>query len=102
MEQRILYSISGKRILLTGNALPLCSPLVPTRPVQRLRKEAVMMVSVGALFFDLFGTLVDWRTSIAREAEVILKPLGCTLDWLAFADAWRGEYQGRARMFFSP
>jgi 2-haloacid dehalogenase len=46
-----------------------------------------------ALFFDVFGTLVDWRTSIARESEVILKPLGLRLDWLAFADAWRGEYQ---------
>src|SRR5262245_15122297 len=46
-----------------------------------------------AMFFDVFGTLVDWRTSIAREAEAILKPLGYGLDWLAFADAWRGEYQ---------
>lgn len=46
-----------------------------------------------ALFFDVFGTLVDWRTSIAREAELALTPLGYRLDWLAFADAWRGEYQ---------
>ena len=46
-----------------------------------------------AFFFDVFGTLVDWRTSIAREAAAILKPLGHSLDWLAFADAWRGEYQ---------
>ena len=47
-----------------------------------------------ALLFDVFGTLVDWRTSIARESEQVLKPLGVTVDWLAFADAWRGEYQG--------
>ena len=46
-----------------------------------------------ALFFDVFGTLVDWRNSIARETEAVLKPLGYSLDWLAFADAWRGEYQ---------
>ena len=46
-----------------------------------------------ALFFDVFGTLVDWRTGIAREAEAILKPLGHSLDWIAFADAWRGQYQ---------
>src|ERR1700742_1975193 len=46
-----------------------------------------------ACFFDVFGTLVDWRTSIAREAEAILKPLGHSLDWLAFADAWRDQYQ---------
>ena len=47
-----------------------------------------------ALFFDVFGTLVDWRASVAREAERILTPLGVALDWVAFADAWRGEYQG--------
>jgi len=48
---------------------------------------------VRALFFDVFGTLVDWRSSIAREAEKILGNLGYKLDWSAFADAWRGEYQ---------
>jgi 2-haloacid dehalogenase len=52
-----------------------------------------MTVSAKALFFDVFGTLVDWRTSIAREAEMVLKPLGHALDWIAFADAWRDEYQ---------
>lgn len=46
-----------------------------------------------ALFFDVFGTLVDWRGSIARKAAAILAPLGFNLDWPAFADAWRGEYQ---------
>src|SRR5690348_7569824 len=49
--------------------------------------------AVKALFFDVFGTVVDWRTSIARESEAILKPKGYSVDWLAFADAWRGEYQ---------
>jgi len=48
---------------------------------------------VKALFFDVFGTLVDWRTSIAREAEALLRPLGFAIDWPAFADAWRAEYQ---------
>ena len=46
-----------------------------------------------ALLFDVFGTLVDWRAGIAREAERLLAPLGHALDWPAFADAWRGEYQ---------
>ena len=49
--------------------------------------------SVRAMFFDVFGTLVDWRTGVAREAERVLKPLGHDLDWAAFADAWRDEYQ---------
>ncbi|SEC39944.1 2-haloacid dehalogenase [Rhizobiales bacterium GAS191] len=48
---------------------------------------------IKALFFDVFGTLVDWRSSIAREAKTLLAPLGHDLDYAAFADAWRGEYQ---------
>lgn len=50
-------------------------------------------MSVQALFFDVFGTVVDWRTGVARDAERILAPLGYKLDWLAFADAWRDQYQ---------
>ena len=48
---------------------------------------------IKALFFDVFGTLVDWRGGVAREAELVLKPLGYALDWIAFADAWREQYQ---------
>jgi len=52
-----------------------------------------MTDQVKALFYDVFGTLADFRTSIAREAEALLKPKGYALDWPAFADAWRGQYQ---------
>src|SRR5580658_3835580 len=48
---------------------------------------------IRALFFDVFGTLVDWRTGVAREAKSVLGPLKRTLDWLDFADAWRDQYQ---------
>lgn len=48
---------------------------------------------VKALVFDVFGTLVDWRTSIARETRAVLEPLGIETDFLAFADAWRARYQ---------
>src|SRR6266849_7233388 len=49
--------------------------------------------AIKALFFDVFGTLVDWRTSVAREAKAVLEPLVHKIDWLRFADAWRNEYQ---------
>src|SRR5262245_45123812 len=51
------------------------------------------MAAIKALFFDVFGTLMDWRSSIARETKALLEPLGHSLDWTKFADAWRGEYQ---------
>jgi 2-haloacid dehalogenase len=49
-------------------------------------------VGVKALFFDVFGTLTDWRSGVAREARELLSPLGYSLDWPAFADAWRAQY----------
>ncbi len=51
------------------------------------------MAAPKAFFFDIFGTVVDWREGVAREARTILHPLGHDLIWTAFADAWRGKYQ---------
>ena len=48
---------------------------------------------VDALVFDVFGTVVDWRTSVADEGRKLGKAKGITADWEAFADAWRGKYQ---------
>lgn len=47
---------------------------------------------VKALIFDVFGTLVDWRTSVAHHLQQALSPLGIQADWLAVADAWRAQY----------
>ncbi len=50
-------------------------------------------MTINALFFDVFGTLVDWRSSIAVRVPEIVNPLGFEIDGEAFADAWRAEYQ---------
>lgn len=65
---------------------------MPSRARSQTRSEGAMQ-DVKALFFDVFGTLVDWRNGVAREARTVLEPLGYKLDWIAFADAWRAEYQ---------
>lgn len=48
------------------------------------------MSAPAALLFDVFGTLVDFRTTIAREARGLF---GAGFDGEGFADAWRAEYQ---------
>lgn len=48
---------------------------------------------IKALTFDVFGTVVDWRSSIVREGEALGRAKGLDVDWAAFADAWRGLYQ---------
>ena len=45
-----------------------------------------------ALAFDVFGTVVDWRGSVAREVAAIAVERGIDGDWEAFADAWRAGY----------
>src|SRR4029079_908700 len=50
-------------------------------------------VMAKALFFDVFGTMVDWYRGVAREAERVLAPRGVKLDWLEFSKAWRAQYQ---------
>jgi len=46
-----------------------------------------------ALLFDVFGTVVDWRSSVIREGEAVGAHFGIDIDWIAFADTWRGLYQ---------
>jgi 2-haloacid dehalogenase len=48
---------------------------------------------IKVLAFDVFGTVVDWRTSVIAEGERLGKAKGIDLDWAAFADAWRAIYR---------
>ena len=47
------------------------------------------MSEIKALLFDVFGTVVDWRTGIASSACDILKKYNKDIDFFEFADAWR-------------
>jgi 2-haloacid dehalogenase len=48
--------------------------------------------TVKALTFDVFGTVVDWRSSVIRECTELGKREGIIADWASFADKWRGGY----------
>jgi 2-haloacid dehalogenase len=45
-----------------------------------------------ALLFDVFGTLVDWRTSLIEDLSAFGSEHNVEVDWPAFVDAWRSEY----------
>ncbi len=49
--------------------------------------------AIRALAFDVFGTVVDWRSSIIREGHALSAAKGLRVDWPAFADAWRAGYR---------
>ncbi|MBS3786359.1 MAG: haloacid dehalogenase type II [Gammaproteobacteria bacterium] len=49
-------------------------------------------MEVKALTFDVFGTVVDWRSSVIHEGQRLGQTRGIAIDWAAFADAWRSGY----------
>ena len=48
---------------------------------------------IRALIFDVFGTVVDWRSSVIEHGERFGRIHRVEADWDAFADAWRSKYQ---------
>ncbi|MFB6171672.1 MAG: haloacid dehalogenase type II [Haloarculaceae archaeon] len=50
------------------------------------------LADVDALAFDVFGTVVDWRSGVVRDGERLGEARGLDVDWAAFADAWREAY----------
>jgi 2-haloacid dehalogenase len=47
---------------------------------------------IQALLFDVFGTVVDWRSGVARDVGQFFTRHALTVDSFEFADAWRREY----------
>ena len=70
---------------LTRRALMFCATGAPLL-------QAFQPDSVKALAFDVFGTVVDWRSTVIREGLALGRAKGLDLDWAAFADAWRDGY----------
>jgi 2-haloacid dehalogenase len=52
-----------------------------------------LAASIKVLAFDVFGTVVDWRSSVIAEGEQLGATKRFAADWAAFADAWRAVYR---------
>lgn len=50
------------------------------------------MNGIKGLVFDIFGTVVDWRSGVIRDCEELGRSKNLAVDWAAFADEWRGKY----------
>ena len=48
---------------------------------------------IRACFFDVFGTVVDWHTSVSRDLAEFAEERDVTgVDWVEFAEEWRKLY----------
>lgn len=45
-----------------------------------------------AIIFDVFGSVVDWRTSLIDDLTAFGAERGIKADWTALVDAWRAAY----------
>ena len=68
-------------ILIAGSVIP-----------GRAQPDAGRLAMGKAMTFDVFGTVVDWRSSIIKEGQELSGRLGFEVDWAQFADDWRGGY----------
>jgi 2-haloalkanoic acid dehalogenase type II len=84
----------SRRNFLEASVGVVASGVGSPRPAPGLQRSGAKTPpsSVKALVFDVFGTVVNWRTSVGRQVEELGKHKGLTIDGAAFADAWRAQY----------
>lgn len=91
-KDRVGDAVDRRRFLLGALAAGVLPPLSGRDARAYGAAQAGPTAAVRLLVFDTFGTVVDWRSSVAAEGEQIGRAKGLTVDWPAFADAWRGGY----------
>jgi len=48
---------------------------------------------VRTLVFDVFGTVVDWRSSVIAQGRALGADKALEVDWDAFVDDWKAAYR---------
>ena len=89
--------VTRREFLSVGAAAIAAADLCGDRAAMRTESQGgtvanASLAGVKALVFDTFGTVVDWRSSIAKEIEDLATRKGFSVDGGKFADAWRGGY----------
>jgi 2-haloacid dehalogenase len=54
--------------------------------------DAPAVSHLKALLFDVFGTVVDWRSSLITELAAFGQRRGVMADWPLLVDKWRAAY----------
>jgi 2-haloacid dehalogenase len=62
-------------------------------PFVAAQKGGRPVAEVKALVYDIFGTIVDWRSSLIAEGAAWGQRKGLKVNWTSFADRWRSGYQ---------
>jgi 2-haloacid dehalogenase len=88
------FAYSRRKFLKNISILPIVTAGIGlgVMPLNSAKAQTEVGDNVRALTFDVFGTVVDWRSSIIREGQLLSANKGYEVDWAEFADRWRGGY----------
>ena len=91
LDRREFLTAVGASIAATSYAeLPAVLARQATGGADRVNPK---LANVKAGVFDVFGTVVDWRSSVIAETTSWGKSKGLTINWAEFTDRWRLGYQ---------
>ena len=90
LDRRGFLVATGVSIMATS--LPKSSPVHARQTAQSPNKLSPELANVKACVFDVFGTVVDYRTSVIADASRRGKAKSLNLNWVEFADRWRLGY----------
>src|SRR5467141_2546082 len=82
----------SRRDFLQAGAVMMAAASAHAQSGGQPNRENRELSRVKALVFDVFGTVVDWRTSVTAEVQDLAKRKGVAVDAAKFADAWRAGY----------
>ena len=85
-------NITRRTLLAGGLGVASAAVLLDRRVHAAEQAGGGRRTEAKVLVFDTFGTVVDWRSSVIAEGERLGRDKRLTVDWAAFADAWRGGY----------
>ncbi len=84
--------VKRREFLQTASAVVVGGLSVVEARTETRQAASEKVRGVRAMTFDVFGTVVDWRSSIISEMEELARTKGLEGDWAAFADQWRAGY----------
>jgi 2-haloacid dehalogenase len=90
LDRRGFLAATGVSIVATS--LPKSSPIRAQQTAQNPDKRSPELANVKACVFDVFGTVVDYRTSVIADATERGKAKNLKVNWVEFADRWRMGY----------
>ena len=89
--------LDRRQFLLTTTLLAASYPDLLAMPAENAMKAtqstSPKLPNIKACVFDIFGTVVDWRSSVIAEATHWGKAKGLNINWEEFTDGWRMGYR---------